>query len=187
MDSTGNALAADPNLLAGDSVVLTARGFTASETVTVTVHSTPETLTPATASTAGVVTYTYTVGSDLADGSHAVVFAGSTSGVSRTWTFTIGAASATPSASVLGEQISGTPASLPFTGSNIGRPVLFAVTALWSGFILLLLGRRRVVLEVPGGDPRPGVTGTTFAGARHRATGATRGRHRSVSRAVPRN
>ena len=155
-DSTGALLPADPTLSVGESVTFGLQGFTAGEGVEVTLHSTPQTLSPATASSAGAITYPFTVPAGLAAGTHSVVFVGATSGRTTTWSFSLAAPAveATTTTST---------ASLPFTGANAGREVLVAVAAIWSGLILLLWARpRRSVFDL---------------GGRHRATG---GRHRQT-------
>jgi hypothetical protein len=167
----------------GQSITVTAGGFNAGESVGVTLHSTPQTLTPATASSTGAVTYNFTVPSGLANGSHSVVFVGNTSAVTQTFAFTLGSASATPTPSVLGEVAGGgAPTSLPFTGANIGRPMLFAVAALWSGFVLLLLSRRGALVIVGGASTAAGGSHrrNTLAAAHSTITAASRGRHRST-------
>jgi len=138
----------------GESVTLAVQGLAAGEGVGVTLHSTPQTLSPATASSAGVITYSFTVPADLEAGTHSVVFLGATSGMTTTWTFSL----VVPDVEGTTTTNSG---SLPFTGANAGREVVLAVAALWSGLILLLSARlRRPVFDF---------------GGRHRATGA---RHR---------
>jgi hypothetical protein len=157
-DASG-ALGSDPSLVAGDSVTLQVGGFTASEAVGVTLHSTPQTLTPVTASSTGAISYQFTVGSDLPAGSHTLVFLGATSGKSQTWAFTVGAVSAT-SADPAGTAST----SLPFTGSDSGRTMIIGVAALWSGLVLLMVSRPRPVLVVAGGG-------------RHRSQPTSSGRH----------
>jgi hypothetical protein len=125
----------------------------------VTLHSTPETLTPATATSAGSITYAFTVPSALPAGSHSVVLVGTTSAVTTTWTFSLVA----PAVQGVTTTTTSSAASLPFTGSDTGRQLMIGIAALWSGLILLLWSRpRRFLLEV---------------GGRHRATG---GRHRQT-------
>jgi hypothetical protein len=149
-DSTGNVLEADPNLLAGDSVTLTIPGFTAGEAVSAVLHSTPQTLASGTVGSTGTLTYTFTVPATLPDGAHSIVFTGLDSLVTATWPFSVGDASASPTSTGVLTNDPGTgttsgstggSSTLPFTGANIGRPLLYGVAALWSGLILILLGR----------------------------------------------
>jgi hypothetical protein len=148
-------------------VTFTLNGFAAGETVDAVLHSTPQTLASATASTTGALSYSFTVPSGLPDGAHSVVFTGATSGVTETWPFTLG--DPTPSATVPDEQVDTSSSSaagaptLPFTGANIGKPLLFGVAALWSGLILMLLGRRSAAAVALAGRRGPGF-------GRHRAT-----------------
>lgn len=164
-DSTGAALPVDPTLTVGESVTLSATGFTAGESVGVTLHSTPQTLAAATATSAGAVTYAFTVPTGLDPGAHSVVFVGTTSGVMRTFAFSL-VAPAVEGVTTTGT--TSTPsASLPFTGANTGRQLMVAIAALWSGLILLLWSRpRRSVFDF---------------GGRHRATIPTGGRHRQTN------
>jgi hypothetical protein len=188
-DSSGVVLSADPTLVAGETVNVVATGFTGAEAVTITLHSTPETLTTVDA-TAGSVTYQFVVPSDLAAGSHYLQLVGGTSAVSVTWPFTLGTATTSPTPAVLGETVTSTPTSLPFTGANLGRPMLFAVAALWSGLVLLLLSRRGSLYAQPAGVPagfgRPYRAAVQLPeaarysgrhGGRHRSSGAPRRRH----------
>jgi hypothetical protein len=167
-DSTGAVLPIDPTLTVGESVTLVLHGFTAGEAIGVTLHSTTQTLAPATASSAGTVTYAFTMPTGLDPGAHTVVFVGATSGLTTTWQFSLVA----PAVEGTTTTSTSTPAaSLPFTGANTGRQLLVAVAALWSGLILLLWTRpRRSVFDI---------------GGRHRATIATGGRHRQATTRRP--
>jgi hypothetical protein len=133
-DSTGTALGADPTLAPGQTVTVQASGFTAGEAISATVHSVPETLTPATASSTGTVAYTFTVPTDLPAGAHTLVLAGATSAHTVTIDFSI----ATPS--VLGTTTTTTPsagsASLPFTGADIGLLSAVAAVCMCVGFVI---------------------------------------------------
>ena len=190
-DSSGVVLAADPTLVAGETVNVVATGFTGTESVTITLHSTPETLSTVNA-TAGSVTYQFVVPSDLDAGSHYLQLVGGTSAVSVTWPFTLGTATTTssPTTAVLGETVTSTPTSLPFTGANLGKPMLFAVAALWSGLVLLLLSRRGSLYAQPAGVPAGFGTPYRAAvqlpeaarysgrhGGRHRGSGTSHRRH----------
>jgi hypothetical protein len=121
----GTTLSADPTLTAGEVVTIAAGGFTAGESVSAVVHSTPETLTPATASSTGTITYAFTVPSDLAVGAHTLVLTGATSQNTVTINFSI----ATPA--VLGTTTTSTPSAgggtLPFTGSDIELLAVIAI------------------------------------------------------------
>ena len=173
-------------MVAGQTVSVVATGFTGTESVTVTVHSTPETLATVSAAS-GSVTYSFVVPSDLATGSHYLQLVGGTSNVSVVWPFTLGTATPTPATAVLGETVSTTPTSLPFTGADIGKPMLFAVAALWSGLVLLLLSRRGSLYAQAapagyGGAYRAAVQLPEVAtyGGRHRVS--AQGRHVSGER-----
>jgi hypothetical protein len=143
---TSGTLGANPSLAAGDNVTLQVAGFTAGESVGVTLHSTPQTLPPVTASSSGTVGYQFTVGSDLPAGTHTLVFVGATSTKTQTWAFTVAAAQVNdpdPAAPSSG--------SLPFTGTNSGRTLIVGIAALWSGLVLMLVSRPRRTLVVAGG------------------------------------
>lgn len=130
----GSTLSSNPTLTLGEVVTVQAGGFTAGESVTAVVHSTPETLTPTTASTTGAVTYQFTVPSDLPTGSHSLVLTGATSQNTVTINFSI----ATPA--VLGTTTTSTPsagtASLPFTGSDIELLAAFAILCTGVGIAM---------------------------------------------------
>jgi hypothetical protein len=124
----------DPTLAPGQTVTVQASGFAAGEAVSATVHSVPETLTPATASSTGTVAYTFTVPTDLAAGAHTLVLAGATSAHTVTVDFSIAAPS------VLGTTTTTTPsagsASLPFTGADIGLLAAVAAVCMCVGFVI---------------------------------------------------
>jgi hypothetical protein len=173
-DSSGNVLTTDPNLAPGDTVTLAATGFTAGESVGAVLHSTPQTLASANADSSGDLSYTFTVPSALPDGSHSVMFTGATSDVVETWIFTVGDASPSTSPSVLGETLTntddpttGTSTTLPFTGTNVGRPLVLGIAALWSGLILILLGRPWAPLVPGNGRHRQGTSLPAGFGRHH--------------------
>ncbi len=130
----GSTLASDPTLSLGEVVTVQASGFTAGESVTVVVHSTPETLTPTTASSTGAVNYQFTVPSDLPTGAHSLVLTGATSQTTVTIDFSIA------SPAVLGTTTTSTPsagsASLPFTGSDIELLAAFAILCTGAGIAM---------------------------------------------------
>jgi hypothetical protein len=146
--ATGSSgtLGSNPTLAAGDSVALQVAGFTAAESVGVTLHSTPQTLPPVTADSTGKVGYQFTVGSDLPAGAHSLVFVGATSGKAQTWAFTVAAAQVTDPAPAAASS-----GSLPFTGTNSGRTLIVGIAALWSGLVLMLVSRPRRTLVIAGG------------------------------------
>ena len=129
----GSTLSSDPTLTAGEVVTVQADGFTSGETVSAVVHSTPETLTPATASSTGTITYAFTVPTDLLAGAHSLVLTGATSQTTVTINFSIaspavlGTTTTTPSAGG---------ASLPFTGSNIELLAIFAIVCTAVGIAM---------------------------------------------------
>ena len=130
----GTPLSSNPTLTRGEVVTVQAGGFTPSESVAVVVHSTPETLTPATASSTGTVNYEFTVPSDLATGAHSLVLTGATSQKAVTINFSIA------SPAVLGTTTTSTPsagsASLPFTGSNIELLAVIAMICTATGIAM---------------------------------------------------
>jgi len=129
----GSTLSSDPTLTVGEVVTVQANGFTSGETVSAVVHSTPETLTPATASSTGTITYAFTVPTDLAAGAHSLVLTGATSQHTVTINFSIsspavlGTTTSTPSAGG---------ASLPFTGSNIELLAVIAIVCTAVGIAM---------------------------------------------------
>ena len=134
--SAGADLGTNPNLTPGQSVTVVAGGFTAGETVTATVHSVPQTLTPTTASTTGTISYVLVVPADLPAGAHSLVLAGATSSHTVTINFTIGSTSAVtdPAPTVAGV------ASLPFTGANVELMSVIALLCICAGFVIRFRG-----------------------------------------------
>jgi len=128
VDSAGTALGADPTLTPGQSVTVQAGGFTAGEAVSATVHSVPEALTPAVATSAGAVAYAFVVPTDLPAGAHTLVLAGATSLHTVTIDFSI----ASPT-SVTEPTTTAGSAPLPFTGANVQLLCLLAAVFLCVG------------------------------------------------------
>jgi hypothetical protein len=130
----GSTLSSDPTLTTGEAVTIQAGGFTAGESVSAVVHSTPETLTPTTASSTGTITYAFTVPSDLPAGAHSLVLSGATSQTTVTINFSIA------SPAVLGTTTTSTPsagtASLPFTGSDIELLAAIAIACTGVGLAM---------------------------------------------------
>ncbi len=136
--STGADLGPNPNLTPGESVTVVAGGFTAGETVSATVHSVPQTLTPATASSTGTISYVLVVPADLPAGAHSLVLAGATSNHTVTIDFTVGAMSPVTDPTTT----AGT-ASLPFTGSDVELMSVIAAMCMMVGFVVRMRGRER--------------------------------------------
>lgn len=101
LDDTGNTVTANSKLAAGAKLKVTVDGFlsftpgtTTPETVKVAWDSGTPVLPDATPDAHGKVTdYDVTVPSDIADGSHSLVFTGATSGIEQTFAFTTGSGS----------------------------------------------------------------------------------------------
>jgi hypothetical protein len=163
---TSGTLGSNPTLAAGDNVTFQVAGFTASESVGVTLHSTPQTLPPVTASSTGTIGYQFTVGSDLPAGAHTLVFVGATSNKTQTWAFTVAAAQVTDPAPAAASS-----GSLPFTGTNSGRTLIVGIAALWSGLVLMLVARPRTTIVIPTSRQPSG----RHASGRHRAYAAAVG------------
>ncbi|GAA3297495.1 hypothetical protein GCM10020295_30280 [Streptomyces cinereospinus] len=103
-DEDGNPLGENPNLEPGRTVLITARGYSADATVTVTLADTEETFQDAAANAEGTVEdYGFTVPEDIADGDHTLTLAeDSEGGHSADFAFTTGeqpTASPSPSGS----------------------------------------------------------------------------------------
>ncbi|MGW3949902.1 Ig-like domain-containing protein [Streptomyces sp. NPDC004752] len=92
-DEDGKALDADPRLEPGQTVKITARGYTADATVEVTLADSEETFEDTKANAAGTVDkYEFTVPKDIADGDHTLTLVESkTDGHSVDFAFTTGA------------------------------------------------------------------------------------------------
>lgn len=149
----GNPLGDDPTLDPGQSVTVSATGFTASASVDVTVHSTPQDLGTVTADSTGTVTYAFVVPATLEAGSHTLVFtSGSTTG---TYAFTVSTTAATTVATDDGTTDGGTTdtsgSTLPHTGADVALYLLVAAALMvagvgllgWSGGLATSKGRHR--------------------------------------------
>ncbi|MBK3571814.1 hypothetical protein [Streptomyces sp. MBT62] len=180
-DEDGTALGTNPALDPGQKVKITARGYTASATVKVTLADSTATFTDAKANSAGTVdSYEFTVPSDIADGDHTLTLAeDATAAHSVTFPFTTGgddsseSPSPTPSdsdsgttptdgADSGGSDTGGTTGgdsgtgsasgSMAATGTQIGAIGLASLAFLAAGSALVLHMRRRGLLTFGHGD-----------------------------------
>ena len=132
VDSLGNPLGSDPSLAPGSTALVTATGFAAHASVSITMHSTPISLGSRTATDSGSVSYTFTVPSDATPGAHHLVFASATKSMSFAFTVTGAPASASPTA-------------LSATGDDVVTPTALGFIALFLGAGLLYSLRQRVL------------------------------------------
>lgn len=130
--SDGGSATGDSAAL-GRKVVKVLTGFQPGEVVTVTLHSTPQTLGTFTADASGTVTIEFTVPEGTSGGEHTLVYEGSM-GTYFQETFTVTAAATTSNASA---------SSLAYTGADVALPLGLGVGALALGGGLVLLARRR--------------------------------------------
>jgi hypothetical protein len=117
----------------GRKVVKVLTGFQPGEVVTVTLHSTPQTLGIFTADENGTVTIEFTLPAGTPTGGHTLVYEGDM-GTYFQESFTVTAAAATSNASS---------SSLAYTGADIALPLGLGVGALALGGGLVLAARRR--------------------------------------------
>ncbi|MBV8161414.1 MAG: hypothetical protein JO265_10870 [Acidimicrobiia bacterium] len=155
-DAAGNPLAPNATLTPGEQLKLSASGFGPTESVTITVHSTPATLATVNADGTGAVSATVTLPTDLAAGSHTLTLSGAS--VTDTYPFTIAASTTSGVGSTgAGSINSGTPASsaatpatssapLAFTGVQIAGLVMGALSLVVLGLPLVAGTRRRQVV-----------------------------------------
>ncbi|MGR6965557.1 hypothetical protein ACU610_13935 [Geodermatophilus sp. URMC 61] len=117
----------------GRKVVKVLTGFKPREVVTVTLHSTPQTVGTFTADANGTVTVEFTVPAGTPTGEHTLVYEGSM-GTYFQEAFTVTAAAGTSNASS---------SSLAYTGADIALPLGLGVGALALGGGLVFAARRR--------------------------------------------
>jgi hypothetical protein len=117
----------------GRKVVKVLTGFKPGEFVTVTLHSTPQTVATATADANGTVTVEFILPAGTPAGAHTLVYEGSM-GTYFQEAFTVAAAAATSNASS---------SSLAYTGADIALPLGLGVGALALGGGLVFAARRR--------------------------------------------
>jgi hypothetical protein len=132
----GTPMSSNPTLTLGEVVTVQAAGFTPGETVSAVVHSTPETLTAATASSTGTLNYQFTVPSDLATGAHSLVLTGATSQTTVTISFSIASPEVLGTTTTSTTTPSAGSASLPFTGSDIELLAAFAMACTGAGIAM---------------------------------------------------
>jgi hypothetical protein len=117
----------------GRKVVKVLTGFKPGEVVTVTLHSTPQTMGRFTADANGTVTVSFTVPAGTPTGDHTLVYEGNL-GTYFQESFTVTTAAATSNASS---------ASLAYTGADVALPLGLGVGALALGGGLVFAARRR--------------------------------------------
>ncbi|WP_089099184.1 Ig-like domain repeat protein [Streptomyces hyaluromycini] len=183
-DEDGNTLGADPNLEAGQKVKITARGYTASAAVKVTLVDSESTFDDAKANADGTVeNYAFTVPKDIADGDHTLTLAeDKTDGHSVDFAFTTGSgdSSESPEPSASASDSSGTDTggtgsggsdtggstggdsggsgsgggSMASTGAQVGAIGLASLAFLAAGGALVLHMRRKGLLTFGGDTPQ---------------------------------
>ncbi|MFF7978097.1 hypothetical protein ACFZDK_03060 [Streptomyces sp. NPDC007901] len=181
-DEDGNTLDTDPNLEAGQKVKITARGYTASAAVKVTLADSDATFDDAKADSDGTVEkYAFTVPKDIQDGDHTLTLAEDrTDGHSVDFAFTTGSDDSTespePSASASdsggtdtggtgggsdsgggasgGSGGSGGGGSMASTGAQVGAIGLASLAFLSAGGALVLHMRRKGLLTFGGDTPQ---------------------------------
>lgn len=117
----------------GRKVVKVLTGFRPGEVVTVTLHSTPQTVGTFTADSTGTVTVAFTVPAGTPTGEHTLVYEGNM-GTYFQESLTVTAAAATSNASS---------SSLAYTGADIALPLGLGVGAVALGGGLVVAARRR--------------------------------------------
>ncbi|MER5793502.1 hypothetical protein [Streptomyces sp. NPDC001980] len=183
-DEDGNTLDTNPNLEAGQKVKITARGYTASAAVKVTLADSDATFDDAKANADGTVeNYAFTVPKDIADGDHTLTLAeDKTDGHSVDFAFTTGSddSSESPEPSASASDSSGTDTggtgsggsdtggstggdtggsgsgggSMASTGAQIGAIGLASLAFLSAGGALVLHMRRKGMLTFGGDTPQ---------------------------------
>ncbi|MFJ5301530.1 hypothetical protein [Streptomyces sp. NPDC088350] len=181
-DADGKTLGTDPALIPGQKVTITARGYTASAAVKVTLADSDAAFADAKANSAGTVdSYAFTVPSGIADGDHTLTLAeDKADGHSVSFAFTTGTdSSGSPSPSPSDTDSGATPTdgsttggsdtggttggdngtgtgtgSMAATGTQIGAIGLASLAFLAAGSALVLHMRRKGLLTF-GGDDTP--------------------------------
>ena len=131
--SPDNGSATGDSTPLGRKVVKVLTGFKPGEVVTVTLHSTPQTVGTFTADASGTVTVEFTVPAGTPTGDHTLVYEGDM-GTYFQETLSVTAAAATSNASS---------SSLAYTGADIALPLGLGVGALALGGGLVFAARRR--------------------------------------------
>jgi hypothetical protein len=138
-----NPTLAHQTVRAGGQEIVTGTGFAAGERVRVVVHSTPIRVGTAVADHRGTASLAFDVPRTLAAGTHTVVLAGTTSGLSSSGTFTVVAAAPAPSTGAAAPSAPPTEPALAATGRQTGGDLLIGLGCVALGGLALLAGRRR--------------------------------------------
>jgi hypothetical protein len=138
LDASGSPLDPNPELTRGQRITIKATGFVAGESVTATVFSAPRLLGSTLASSAGLVSYSFTVPADLAAGSHTLQLGGRA--LTAAFAFHVGGAATVTStgASTGSVTRTGSGSALPFTGADLVPALLLGLLLLWAGAMVVM-------------------------------------------------
>ncbi|MGY1735477.1 hypothetical protein [Geodermatophilus sp. SYSU D00684] len=137
VSSPDTGAATGDSAVPGRTVVKILTGFEPGEVVTVTLHSTPQTVGRFTADASGTVRVEFTVPAGTPVGDHTLVYEGS-QGTYFQEAFAVTAASGTPSSP-----------ALAYTGASVALPLGLGAGALAVGGGLVFLARRRAAEAPP--------------------------------------
>lgn len=137
----------DTTVTPGEKVSFSAKGFGSKEIVTGTVRSTPQVVGSWRSSGSGVVSGSFRVPTNLEAGTHTFTLTGTTSGVSKSTSFTVvssaGAGTTSGTTSGTGTSATSGTGSLAFTGADVARTVGAGLVLLVGGGALVVASQRR--------------------------------------------
>ena len=135
----------DTTVTPGEKVSFQAKGFGSKELVTGVVRSTPQVVGSWRSSASGVVSGSFRVPTNLDPGTHTFTLTGSTSGVSKSTSFTVvsSAGAGTTSGTGTGTSATSGTGSLAFTGADVAKTVGAGLVLLVGGGALVVASQRR--------------------------------------------
>ncbi|MGZ4698696.1 MAG: hypothetical protein ACXVGT_14195 [Oryzihumus sp.] len=133
----------DTTVTPGEKVSFQAKGFGSKELVTGVVRSTPQVVGSWRSSAGGVVSGSFRVPANLDPGTHTFTLTGSTSGVSKSTSFTVVSSAGAGTTSGTGTSATSGTGSLAFTGADVARTVGAGLVLLVGGGALVVASQRR--------------------------------------------
>ncbi|HET7660302.1 MAG TPA: hypothetical protein VFK66_07920 [Oryzihumus sp.] len=131
----------DTTVTPGEKVSFSAKGFGSKELVTGVVRSTPQVVGSWRSSGGGVVSGSFRVPTNLEPGTHTFTLTGSTSGVSKSTSFTV--VSSAGAGTTSGTSATSGTGSLAFTGADVAGTVGAGLVLLVGGGALVVASQRR--------------------------------------------
>ena len=132
----------DIEVMAGESVTVTGKGFETKEAVSLELHSDPVELATVTTNSSGGFSQVVTIPADTTNGKHQIVASGADSGLEASANIQITTTSGGGNDGD-GNNTGGSDNDLSFTGAQVGGLIAAAILAVAAGIVLVSVRRRK--------------------------------------------